>query len=154
MNDLKSDFSHDDWYMAIEKSAPEVQSKLLAQYISKACGAFDLAATIAWHSNIPGLWETVVTEWQDGITHTWEAGAPFLAERLKRSRMELFECFSVLYVAALELERMGRAFYPYYGPVRQVACLLSSWRWLVAVKAKRCRDRVFQQVKGCGEMTH
>ena len=104
---LADDFSQDSEFNKLQTSAPLDQAKDLSRYVSHACDAFDLAAIVAWHSHIPGLWNTVVAEWQDGIISTWEAGAPFLAERWKRDRAELFECFSALYAAALSLERGG-----------------------------------------------
>lgn len=126
--------------------------KQLKALVKDAYDAFDLAAILAWHSKIPGLWNAVVAEWQDGIINTWEAGAPLLKDRELLSRTEQYECFSALYVSAVHYNKVGRGWYPYRGPIRIL--FRSQPRWLIALKARQRRKEVLGRSRGSGHPTN
>lgn len=123
----------------------------LEGYVSAAHDAFDLAAILAWHARIPGLWYVVVSEWEDGIVNTWEAGAPLVKARELRARRELFECFSALYVTAVHQQTVGRGLYPYRGPVQAGWKSLS--RWNIARRAKKSREDLLRRVQPGGHQS-
>lgn len=150
---LEQDVQNADWPNGVPRSSQLTQETPCApqEYISKAVDAFDLAAVLAWHARIPGLWQVLVAEWQDGIIATWEAGAPFLKARAEGSRDELFECFSVLYESALHEQRIGRGWYPYRGPIRS---LRSRPRWYLAWKARGRRADTMARVRSGGHQSH
>jgi len=149
---LKHDFGNESWYRELSKmDLKRIRSKL-ESCVCEAYDAFDLAAILAWHSRIPGLWDTVVAEWEDGIIHTWEAGAPLLKRREISSRQELYECFSALYVTARLRQQLGRGLYPYTGAFRKLRLYRPLW-WK-AKQALRYRKLAMRSTRCDAPETH
>lgn len=152
------DYKDQDWHKEIMKDMAEAggngqpqdqnacgdeqTGKVLEKHARNAYGAFDLAAILAIHSDIPGLLEVLAMAWTSTIIACWEQGECFLRKRERRP--EQYQCFSVLYVLANAFREGTPPEYPHFKPTALRSGV--SMRWL-ARQAKEERDDILQKVK-------
>lgn len=148
----------------VTEETPAKQPSRLERDAKGAYDHFDLAGIMVLHSNIPSLLDVFIAEYQDSIIACWEQGSCFFKDRVKemfsisanqgqvtaRTRQELYQCFSVLYVLAKHRRDVALSSYPYYGWYDRLK--LFQRHAIVSRKAKKERDElVAQAVRELGD---